>query len=85
MTEQLNDPRVLQREGLSSAQRRKLNETSPAVAGAKQLIAAIDRGDTVCVPRFYADGNSHPEGRAIPWLKNVSMILVDAQDFIRPA
>jgi hypothetical protein len=85
MAKQLDDPRVSQREDLTSAQRRKLNEKSPTVAEAKRLIAAIDRGDTACVPRFYADGNSHPEARAIPWLQSVSMILVDADDTVRPA
>jgi hypothetical protein len=85
MARRLNDPRVMAREELSIAERRELNETSPVVIEAKQFIAPIDRGDTVCVPRIYADGNSHPEGRAIPWIKSVSMILVDAQDCIRPA
>jgi hypothetical protein len=55
------------------------------VIEAKRFIAALDRGDTVCVPRFSADGNHHPEGRRIPWLKDVSMILVDADDTIHPA
>jgi hypothetical protein len=85
MAKQLDDPRVSQRENLSPARRRKLNEKSPTVIAAKRLIAAIDRGDTISVPRFHADGNSHPEGRAIPWIESVSMILVDAQDCIRPA
>jgi hypothetical protein len=85
MTTQLDDPRVSQREDLSPAQKRKANEKSPVVAGAKQLIAALDWGDTVCVPRWYANGNTHPEGRAIPWLQSVSMILVDADDTVHPA
>ena len=85
MTTQLDDPRVTQREDLSPAQKRKLNEKSPVVIEAKRLIVAMDRGDTVCVERFYADGNSHPEGRAIPWLQSVSMILVDADDTVHPA